>query len=230
MNLGNLKSRIRLLVPEATTTIISDVNLEALLNDGQLDVVGRTDCLQNYADQTVTATVQEYSIPIDCIKVLAVYYGGTGDWEKLPMVTMDYLSNQIDADWINDTGTTYAYYLRGDKIGLWQTPTASEAGTNYLRAFYIKQPDTLLGDTSIPFDSVANLYPYHELVYLYVAYKIKQMVGKWEQAKFIEEEYLAKCREMKVEINKIDDFQQPITPYYKGNGGASLREDPLDQS
>ena len=230
MTLTQIRTRFRLLVPEVTSTILSDTNLNLFINDGALDVVRRTDCLWNYADQTVTAATQTYSVPSDAVRILAVYYGGTGSWKKLPCVTMDYLGNEINQDWFDNTGTIYGYFeAEQNKIGLYQIPTSAEAGTDYLRIYYIEQPDTLVNDSDIPFNNTTNLYPYHDLVLLYVIYKAKQMVGKWEQATVIENNYLAKCREMKVELNKLNDFQQSIRPYYKGIGGPSLKQNPLEQ-
>lgn len=229
MNLSDIRSRVRLLAPEATTGVIDNMNMNSLINDAALDVVYRTNCLQNYADKTVVAATQEYDVPTDCLKVLAVYYGGTGEWEKLPEVTMTWLSNQVDDDWFDDTGTTYAYYKRAAKIGLYKTPTSSEAGTNYLRIFYIEQPDTVSSDSDVPFNSITNLYHLHELIYLHVMSKIKQMRGKWDEAKLIEADYLSKCEKAKVECAKLDDFQQPIRPYHRGGGGSGLKENPLDQ-
>jgi len=229
MNLDGIRKRVRLLVPEATTGVLDNQNLELLINDGALDVVAKTDCLQNYADQDVTAAVQEYSIPTDAIKVLAVYYGGTGSWEKLPLVTMDHLANEIAPDWFARTGTIYAYYKRRDYVGLYQTPTSAEAGTSYLRIYYSEQPATLSSDSDVPFEGIVQLYPYHELIVMYAMYHVKQILGKWEQAKIIEQDYVAKAAAMKVEVRNLDDFQQVIRPYYKGGSGASMKQDPLDQ-
>ena len=229
MNLSEIRNKIRLMVPEANTTVISNSNLDILINDGALDIVKRTDCLQNYDDQDVTADQQEYTLPTDAIKVLAVWYGGSEAWEKLPCITQDWLANEIDAEWMNKTTTIYGYYLRADKVGLYQIPTSAEAGTDYLRIFYTEQPDTLSEDSNIPFNSQTQLYPYHELIMLYGMYKIKQILGKWEQAKVIETDYLMKCAEMRRELQKLDDFLQPITPYYKGGGGSSIKQNPLDQ-
>ena len=230
MNLAQIRTRFRLLVPEVNDSILSNTNLDLFINDGALDVTRRTDCLWNYADQTVTAATQTYAVPSDAGRVLAIYYGGTGNWEKLPCVTMDYLANEIDPDWFNNTGTIWAYFeAEQNKIGLYKTPTSAEAGTDYLRVYYVENPDTLVNDSDIPFNGVTNLYAYHDLMLLYVMYKAKQMMGKWEQATVIETNYLAKCREMKVDLNRLHDFQQVIRPYYRGIGGSSLKQNPLGQ-
>jgi hypothetical protein len=223
MTLGTIRNRFRLMMPEADTGVISNTNLDLLANDAVLDITRRTDCLQNYADQDVTASTQTYDTPSDSIKILGVYYGGSSNWEKLSCVTMDFLANEIDTDWLTATGTIYAYFFaERNKIGLYKIPTSAEAGTNYLRIYYVEQPDALVNDSDIPFNSVTNLYPYHELIILYLMFKVKQIVGKFEQSNQIEANYLIKCREMKVELKKLDDFQQVIRPYYKGNAGSSI--------
>lgn len=218
------------MVPGVTDVVLSNANLDTLANDGVLDIIRRTQCLWNYVDQTVTASTQKYAVPSDSLKTLAVYYGGTGNWDKLPCVTMDYLANEVDDEWQNNTGTICAYFeAEGNQIGLYKIPTSNEAGTDYLRIYYVEQPDSLSTDSDIPFNGKTNLYPYHDLIILFLMYKGKQIQGYWEQAIVIENNYLAKCKEMKVELNKLDDFQQPIRPYYKGSGGSSLKQNPLDQ-
>ena len=230
MTLTQIRTRFRLLVPEVNSGILSDTNLNLFINDGALDVVRRTDCLWNVYDQDVVDGTRTYSPPSDSIKILEVWYGGTGAWEKLPKVTMQFLAHEIDDEWMNNTGTICSYYeAEQNTIGLYRTPTSNEAGTSYLRIYYVEQPDTLVNDSDTPFNNMTNLYPYHDLILLYAMYKAKQMMGKWEQAVAIENNYLAKCREMKVELNKLDDFQQPIRAYYKGIGGASIKQDPLSQ-
>ena len=229
MTLENLISRFRLLVPECPSTVISDADLTSLLNDGQLDITMKTNCLAQYAEQNVVDGTQEYSIPSDSIKITAVYYGGTGNWEKLPEVTMNWLSQNRGDDWINDTGEIMTYFKRRDKIGLYKTPTSSEAGTNYLRIYYTEQPDSLTGSTNVPFSGLAHLYPYHELVLLYAMYKAKQVIGKYEQSKYLESDLMVKANRMKIEIGKLDDFNQVVTPYYKSKTGYGLKENPLDQ-
>jgi hypothetical protein len=216
-------------MPEATTSVISDADLTSLLNDGQLDIARKTECIESSADSTVVASTQEYSIPTGCIRVTDVYYGGTGEWEKLPMVSREFLANEIDDSWFDTTGTTYGYYRRADKVGLYCTPTSNEAGTNYLRIYYIKQPDTLSGDTDEPFDSLDHLKPYHESVLLYAMFHAKWLVGKWEQADVIEAKYLSRVRDMEVELSRMDDFQQVIQPYHRRGAISSVKQNPLDQ-
>ena len=227
MTLTDLKNRFRLMVAEATG--INDTDLLSLLNDGALDIARRTECLLSYADQDVNDAQQEYDLPTDCIKVLSVYYGGTGEWEKLPEVTTEYLANELGVDWLNDTGETTAYYKRANKIGLYKIPTSAEAGTSFLRIYHIEKPDALSTGSDVPLNGQTQLYPYHELLVIYAMYQAKKVMGKWEQAKVIEAEYLGKCMEAKIELQKLDDFMQPITPYYKGSSSISLKQNPLDQ-
>lgn len=230
MTLGDVRTRFRLMMGgQAPESVISNTELDYLINDGLKDVALRSECLEASNDQDVTASTQEYTVPNDCVKITSVYYGGSGDWEKLTEVTPDWLANEIDSEWLNDSGTTYGYYKRGNKIGLYKIPGSSEAGTNYLRIYYIQQPTELTLTTDVPFSGYYHLYLYHDLIVLYTMYKMKQILGLWEQAKTIETEYMLKCAEMKKEIHKLDDFQQVIRPYYKGGPASSLKQNPLDQ-
>ena len=217
------------MMPEAPTNVLSNANLDILLSDGNKDVAVRTECLETTYDQDVTAAQQEYDLASDCVRLLGVYYGGSGSWEKLPEVTTDHLANEIDPDWFDLTGEILAYFKRGNKVGLYKTPTSKEAGTSYLRQFYVQQANTLTNDSDSALRGYYHLASYSELVILYAMYKAKQMLGLWEQAKTIELEYFAKCKEMKLEVHRLDDFQQVIRPYYKGIGGASMKQNPLQQ-
>lgn len=217
------------MVPEADTSVVTNSQLDDLLNDGALDIARRTECLKNYAEDTLVDGTTEYDKPSDAIRITSVYTGGTGSWEKMPQVTMDFLAHNVNDTHLNDTGTTYGWYERRDKVAIYRTPTASEAGTDYLRMYYIEKPDTLSADADIPFNSLNHLYPYHELIYMYATYKVKQALGKWEQAKIIESDYLGRTIEMKVELSRLDDFQQPIRPTYKGGAVYSPKQNPLSQ-
>jgi len=216
-------------MPEAPTSVIDNTQLTALLNEGQIDVARRTECLESYTDSDVVAATQEYSIPSKAIRIQGVYYGGSDNWEKLPMVTMEFLANDIDPAWFDLTGTISGYYLRADKVGLFRIPTASEAGTSYLRIYTIDKPTDMANDSDEVYDGVDKLVSYGELPVYYAMYHAKMIVGKYNQADLLEARYLLKVAEMKKEMNRMDDFQQPITPYYKNVVGWSGKQNPLSQ-
>lgn len=229
MNLSDLRARFRLAVPEADTNVVTNSQLDALLNDGALDLARRTECLKNYADQDLTAATAEYDKPSDAIRIMGVYVGGTGSWEKMPQVTMDFLAHNVDDSYLDDTGVTYGWYDRRDKVGIYKIPTSTEAGTSYLRIYYVEKPDTMSDDSHVPFNSLNHLYPYHELVYMYATYKTKQAIGKWEQAKVIEADYLLKSMEMRMELSRLDGFLQPIRPIHDQGTAYSPKQNPLNQ-
>ena len=224
MNLGELRTRLRLLNPEATSAVVSDANVNLLLNEGAETVANKTDCLVTYDTQDVISGTQEYSLPTDCLKPLYVVY----DDDIIPCVTQEWLDQYIP-DWRGETGSTELYYRRANYIGLYKEPTANEAGTDLLKIYYVKKPTSMSSDSADPFDSDPTLTPYHNLVVTYARAKCKEIVGKMQQAQLLYSEFEAKCREMKREINYEPDLSEPIRPYYKGAAGKSRKQNPLDQ-
>ncbi len=229
MELTDLRARARLLNPEATTTVITNENLDKLLNDGQIDVAERTNCLNTYADHDVTAAQDEYVLPDDCIKLLYVLYGGTGEWEKLTSRTEQWMDQHM-GEWRDDTGAVVAYMKRGNLIRVYKTPTSNEAGTSYLRTYYVQKPDIMQVATDEPFNGEELLTPFHNLPVLYARYHLKEMLGKYKQASDLEKKYVVGCNRMKRSVSYQPDLNQVMYPYYKRSYGASFKQDPLDQS
>ena len=89
------------------------------INEGYLDFVRRTRCLQKFICIGLVADTTTYDLPSDCIEVLWVGYGN----ENLGGKSLDYM-DRLDDDWIGRAGkpTYYIQELGGVKeLRLYET-------------------------------------------------------------------------------------------------------------
>lgn len=104
----------------------SDEELLRAINEGYLDFVRRTECLQRFDTISLVADQIEYDLPSDCIKLLWV-----GDGVKnLHGQSLDYM-DMLDDGWMERSGEP-AYFVQElgglKKINLYETPdTAGSA-------------------------------------------------------------------------------------------------------
>lgn len=192
----------------------SDITLNARINDGQLEVVRKTGCLQGTTYYTTYTSTREYTLPTDFLSLARVSYyirGSTNAYKRLLNYTLFSLDRE-DANWQTVVSSQpLKNYLWANKVGL-QPPASSEyAGTNYLRIDYIIKPTTLANDSDIPFNGVQYLYPYHKIITLYAVWQCLKDDNN-PQAEIIKAEYSALLGAMTDELASKYGFSPSLIP------------------
>lgn len=157
----------------------SSTVLDAVINEGQRDVVSNTWILSKSTSITLTANVTYYTLPSDLIAIQRV----TRSFGNLPEVTLA----QQDADngnaaWETTGASTPTYFFQDrsqtNKVGLAPYPTSAAT----IRIIYYCYAADLASSSDVPFNSEARFTVYHDLLVWYATYRLLYIEAFWEKA------------------------------------------------
>lgn len=83
---ANIISNVRYYLNESTASYWSDAELLVWINDGQMDIAARTQCLESTISVTLSAGVLEYSLNTTYIAVTAVQYSPSNSSGENPNI------------------------------------------------------------------------------------------------------------------------------------------------
>lgn len=141
-------------------------------NIGQRLVVRRTSCMTEVNTDVVTVIGQtEYSKPTKTLSLIRAYYNTSGNrlW-PIDISDLDIASHEGRASkpWTDDQGTPTNFYEKELVIGLYPKPDA--AGVTIGQEIIVR-PTALADPGDTPFNGVANMEEYHDLIADYVLWK-----------------------------------------------------------
>lgn len=186
MNWGNIHSEIikgLQNVPPTTKWDERDLLLRA--NIAQREIVNVTDCVTKNYSTTSVATTQEYTLPTDYIRIKRLTYLGKKLWNiSITQLDISEVTNRISSPWTDDNGTPTHYYENKNKVGLYPNPdTTGDA----IIVDYIYQVADLIDETSVPFDGINYMYPYHQYLIYHVLWRcfLELEEDKWKNSAMI---------------------------------------------
>ena len=140
---------------ETSAGFWSDTELLTWLNDGILDIVSRTRCLEISEDITLVAGQLEYTIRTDYLGIESIYYHPSGEYKGLKMV------EPRDIGHIEAIGEPDEWYEWDGKIGFSPLTLESSSGDT-VTLYLILNPEivTLADKITIPaiYDRALTLY------------------------------------------------------------------------
>lgn len=168
-------------------------------NDGQIDIVRRTECLQDHKETSSVAQDGSYSLPSDFLFMRKVTY------DKLPLrpTTLE-LADQMwpEREVAISVGTPQYYYIWGNILYLYPAP--AQSGSGNLDIWYVRTPATMTGDFDIPEIPVA----YHEAIVRYCLSRAKELDDSFSEASAIMKDY-----EQSIVEDKYEAQQQQADTY-----------------
>lgn len=148
MNASDVIRRVKRRFGDETGSIIEPQDILDWINDGQLDFVDKTDCLQalksDFSHDTVTNADGNFALPADFLKIKRVTYRNN----PLLETSLDKL-DQVRVN-ITDQALPQYYYKFGNDLFLWPVPSQNFSGTppnDFLKLYYTVVPETILGFT-----------------------------------------------------------------------------------
>lgn len=168
----------------------SDTQLTSFLNNGQKEVNLKVWAVINSSAIKLSAGTTEYSLPTDHIAVLRITANHS------PLVERDFkFFDDASTSWISDSGTPTEYYVRVDSslvAGVSREcfgvhPVSTAAATAIVQ--YLAQPADLSASGDIPFSGNLRLYPFHQGLAYYAAYRGYLAMGTREEAAFYMRDY-----------------------------------------
>lgn len=170
---------------ESSADFWSDAELLAWINQGTMDIVSRTRCLESTETITLASSTVEYTISSSYIDISTVTYtdsdGNTKGLQK---------SNPQTIGHPRDTEPAFWYEWNG-KVGIF--PALSSRTTEVATAFYVSTPSALTATS----DTIVVPAIYDRALTLYVA----------AQALLKEEQYGKSARLMGEYLAEIDRFR-----------------------
>ena len=140
---------------ETSTGFWSDTELLTWLNDGVLDIVSRTRCLEISENIILIAGQLEYNIRTDYLGIESIYYNLSGSYKGLQM------AEPKDIGHIEDVSEPVEWYEWDGKVGF-SPLTLEDSGGNTVTLYLILKPDViaLTENISIPaiYDRALTLY------------------------------------------------------------------------
>ena len=196
MNLGNLKTLARLMVPAAKKNRIIPTNLTLILNQGTLNVAFLTSALKTNTLFNITANTSLYNLTTIHSEFLKIMEEGiwwknsSGTWTRLKGRTIKWLDDNRPT-WRNDSsGDPEFYYKEGDDIVLVPTPDTAVADGG--RLYHSIRPDTMSANSDYPFGGkteISRLSILSDAILKYWKWQALWIVGKKETSAVAEEEY-----------------------------------------
>lgn len=212
LTLSEIRTDVRLRIKDTNSTRqrFTDAQLLTFANEAQRDVANATWCTYNASSITLVSGTTYYSIPSDVIAIVRV----TKDRKVLKETSL----NQKDAEasgWEISGGVPSAYFQdpsQTDQIGFAPWPSGSNS-TGTVRIIYVALPADMSADGDSPFNSEARFEPYHDLISLYMVYRVYLIEGETNKYQFYRQEYESRLQMMRDRVGSKPNY----IPGFSGN-------------
>ena len=220
-------SMARLYVPEAPTTVITDVNAYIILNAGAQEFVKHTLCLPTETDFTCTAETPNYALSSVVPTYLGIQREGlwwydtvSSKWVRLNGTSPGYMWKNYST-WLNDTsGSPMRYWIDGDILWVHPTPDTTKLLTGFKLYHFAKATDVTAdgqyffsgSTTQIPW-----LAPYEETLLQYYKWKVNQIIGYGQKAEEARTMFYAVAEKAKSELLARPDLINQMKTKGAGN-------------
>lgn len=158
----------RLLNVPAGSNLIPDAELTSWANFWMRDLCAYLEWPMISGVATTVSGQRTYTLPSDFLKLQEVHFKQDGgDFKRLPIVTRNDLATLQGKGWFSDAnGKPVRVYMADNAVlGLHPPPDATNAGSGYLRIFYIGVPTAMSSDADEPDIHVS----FHDTAPIFVA-------------------------------------------------------------
>lgn len=194
MNVGELVTAVQRQFGDDSGIQITRTDILRWLNQGGIDLVRKTGCVQDHKQTDSVANDGSYTLPPDFISVRRVTYADI----VLQPTTLDV----ADQDWTTRDlapqpgGTPQFFHIWNNVIYLYPVPSTAQTGA--LDVFYIRTPTILVGDLDVP-EIPAK---FHEALVRFAVARAKELNDEYDLAKYIMQDYENMVMDIKDEVNR----------------------------
>lgn len=220
MNRGQLRKEVRMMIGDIDLNDTlgkpnnpewDDSSLDARLDLAHEKIVDDTGCVETRFTEDIVSGTSEYDLPDNFLYANQVLYLNSDSiYVKLQCITEAEL-DMTYPQWRDEDRSPTHYYIRRSKIGLYPNPDTST--TNGLRIDCIRRPDVMADDTVVPFQSIAQLYPFHRLISELVAVWCKRDKKDYDGADRLYQDYLMGIRNMKSRLSERWEDRRILNAY-----------------
>lgn len=167
----------------------ADAELLVHLNNGTLDIVARTRCLEGAESVSMVADTREYSLSNTYLDISTVIYNGTSYSKGLIRKKPQAVGNLDDPD-----EPAYWYEWNG-KVGLF--PTLSSVTTETATVYYVARPATVASNENVLVPAA-----YDKALTLYIAGQALLKTGQYAKSGRLMAEYYAELDRFRADFNE----------------------------
>jgi hypothetical protein len=225
--LSALRSRVRLDPVVATTTVISDANINSLLNEGALDMADIADAFILSAQWDSAVSTQTYVLSGASPKVTGfldiytpagglVYTDADGVKRTAPhdfrMTSEDWLNKNVpgwqDDDASDDLQAAYLSYDSSGYLLMGVYPKSETLITNAYKLYYKSRGTDMDGDTKYPWTNsttvLTHTEPYQKGIAYYALWQIHSLITrKLDEADRHRQMYLLEAQKLKAAQERL---------------------------
>lgn len=209
MTRSDLRLLARATVPGAKVSVITNAQLNLILELGILDIAAYAVCLRKNDTFNVTAETGEYAISTQITDFLTIdksglWWNDGTEWRKLDSVTLQFMDETFPA-WRDDSSDDpLRYSLEGDILTVHPKPDTTLA--DGFKLYYGQKSTKMSLDTHYPFVGTTTERPhlsiFDDSILKYVKWKLEQMVNKDSNVNFNEQTYIKERDEKKKLFNR----------------------------
>ncbi|HBJ75677.1 MAG TPA: hypothetical protein DDY86_09310 [Syntrophaceae bacterium] len=193
-------SKARYYLDETAASFWADAELLSWVNDGTLDIVARTKCLEGTESVTLTPGTIEYAITSNYIDVGTVVLE-TADGRKGLL-----RKNPQSIGHVEDIGEPLYWYDWGGKLGVYPTLETGTTGTAII--YYVSRPATVTAAQVVYVPAI-----YDRALTLYVAAQALLKPGLYAKSGRLMSEYLAEIDRYRSDfVEKPQETEASIKP------------------
>lgn len=200
LTLSEIRTEVRRNVRDAAsdTTLrkYSDTILNSFINEAQRETNNLTWAVEKSTSYVLSAGTTYYSLPSNFIaSKLVTFADRAGLIIKLDEQTQA-KSYQEEADFErSDSGTPDHFFIRypetaGGALQVAYLPVPATTSTGTVKMWYTYQPPDLSADADVALDEFPHLVPYHYVLVAHATARIKELEGRFDEAKYYTEVFL----------------------------------------
>ena len=195
LTMGQALAAVRERLDEADAAGWSDPEIRRWINEGVADIARKTETVQSTATISVTAGVQEHTLPATVLRVYRATYTETGNAHIYPLEYVDF--NAADSVWWSDQAITQS---RPHMFTMWGYPPTLKAilypkpsvgGT--LTVYYYAAPAAISTTGSADSTTLSVVEGFTDLVLEYATYMAlrRDRDPRWREHKAHYDEHMA---------------------------------------
>ena len=215
MNLGEFIQRIKLQVPNISSTGATEPYLKTLIHSAVNAVNALCKVWAGYTDFNIEAGKAVYDLSSVCPTFLGrdkrgLFFKDSNDkWQDVDPKTEAWLAERYP-DYLNASSVEIPqyYYIRGNELGFYPPPSTSKALG--CRLYHLKKGNPMTQDSHYPFSGTASeitaFVPLDDAIICYCRWKLAPAYGSVTDIDIREREFLAECRKGSMQVRRSPDL------------------------
>lgn len=215
MNLGEFVQRIKLQVPNISSTGVTDPYLKTLIHSAVNAVNALCKVYAGYTDFNIEAEKRVYNLSTVCPTYLGrdkrgLFFKDANDkWQEVIPKTEAWLASR-HPDYLNATSTELPqyYYIKGDELGFYPPPSTSKALG--CRLYHLKKGGQMTQDAHYPFSGTATeisaFVPLDDAVIAWCRWKLNPAYGATTDTDLRYREFLLECQRGSMQVKRSPDL------------------------